>query len=56
MNKDSDTIIFRCASGPYEIKAPKEYLDPFKSGGKEYHPDGPSCLVCPNGGEMIEIK
>ena len=56
MKRVENIITYRCAKCQYEIKVPKEYLDQFKSGGEEYHPDGESHLVCPNCGEMIEIK
>jgi len=56
MNQAENLIIYRCAKCQYQIKVPKEYIDQFKVGGKEYHSDGQSHLVCPNCGEMIEIK
>lgn len=56
MSKETNTVIYHCAKCQYEIKCPKEYLDQFKPGGKEYHPDGESLLICPRCGEMIEIK
>lgn len=56
MNKEENMIIYRCVKCQYQIEVPKEYINQFKPGGKEYHSEGQSQLICPNCGEMIEIK
>lgn len=52
----SRSINYSCLKCRYQIKVPKDYIDQFKPGGKEYHLDGHSYLHCPKCAEMIEIK
>ena len=54
--KHQNIIIYPCLKCHYQIKAPKDYIDQFKPGGREYHLDGKSYLHCPKCGEAIEIK
>lgn len=52
----SRIVIYPCLKCKYQIKVPKDYIDQFKPGGREYHLDGQSYLRCPQCGETIEIK
>jgi len=49
-------VSYPCLKCKYQIKVPKDYIDQFKPGGKEYHLDGHSYLHCPKCAEIIEIK
>lgn len=49
-------VNYSCSKCRHQIKVPKDYIDQFKPGGKEYHLDGKSYLHCPKCAEMIEIK
>ena len=52
----NEIVNYSCLKCHHQIKVPRDYIDQFKLGGREYHIDGQSYLNCPNCGEMIEIK
>jgi len=55
-NPFNEIINYSCLKCHHQIKVPRDCIEQFKPGGKEYHIDGQSYLNCPNCGEMIEIK
>ena len=55
-SESSKIVSYSCLKCKCQIKVPKDYIDQFRPGGREYHLDGQSYLHCPECGEMIEIK
>jgi len=45
-----------CPGCKFDLNIPFQIARDFSPGGKEYHEDGDSYLICPHCGDIIELR